>query len=218
METKKAEEFIAQASSDKLSEYVSYFNSIGPDTHQEFFRRFLFAFASVHTTWESNVRIYSYLKDLSWLENKDLLGLLLKESRGGMHNNRTKYLWQFKQDFWEDKGPGWYYPTHAESWSEYRDRVERSLTGLGLAKTSFVCEMTWLGESDVVCMDVHMLRLYDIEQEGMSRDTYRRCEKHWVENCRAHDKSPAATRLLYWDQLQGQSSSEYWSKELEPCK
>ena len=42
--------------SHKVNQYKEYWNKVAPQTDGEFFKRWLFAYTSIHTTWESNVR------------------------------------------------------------------------------------------------------------------------------------------------------------------
>jgi len=48
--------------SHKVNQYKEYWNNVAPQTDGEFFQRWLFAYTSIHTTWESNVRAYNHIK------------------------------------------------------------------------------------------------------------------------------------------------------------
>jgi hypothetical protein len=64
--------------SHKVNGYKEYWNNIAPQTDGEFFQRWLFAYTSIHTTWESNVRAYNHIKNFeSWIDDKDQLAHLL---------------------------------------------------------------------------------------------------------------------------------------------
>ena len=43
--------------------YKDYWQSIAPENDSEFFRRWLFAFMSVHTSWKLNMLGYKAIKD-----------------------------------------------------------------------------------------------------------------------------------------------------------
>ena len=86
--------------SEEVEQYKSYWESIKPKNDTEVFQRWLFAFMSVHTSWESNVRGYEAVKDWTkWVNRDDELERLLVESRVGLHKNRTRFISQFAQKF-----------------------------------------------------------------------------------------------------------------------
>ena len=74
--------------------YQKYFEQITPKTKMEVYNRFLFAFLSVHTNWQSNVRAYNLMKNQYHTDEKETLMLLVK-SKVGMYNHRTKYIIEF---------------------------------------------------------------------------------------------------------------------------
>jgi hypothetical protein len=47
----KADEFFASFPKDKIVSYKEYWESVRPQTTADIFRRYLFAYCSVHTTW-----------------------------------------------------------------------------------------------------------------------------------------------------------------------
>ena len=84
----------------EIKRYKDYWESIKPTTECESFKRWLFAFMSVHTSWESNVRGYEAVKDWTKCVNRDdELERLLVESRVGLHKNRTRFVSQFAHKF-----------------------------------------------------------------------------------------------------------------------
>ena len=58
MDTTKADQFFATFPMEKVETYKQYWESVKPLTQDDIFRRWLFAFCSVHTTWEGNIRGY----------------------------------------------------------------------------------------------------------------------------------------------------------------
>ena len=67
----------------KISSYEEYWNSIAPSNTNEIFKRWLFAYTSIHSTWESNVRTYNHIKNFEqWLNDKSKLAELLFISKG----------------------------------------------------------------------------------------------------------------------------------------
>ena len=214
-----AKTFLDTMDLDRAQRYEVYFDALRPATDEEVFRRALFAFASVHTTWQSNCALYSRLATLDWLQNRARLMVHLSESGAGLHNNRFKYLWEFAQKFWAH--PQWYAKQTYEDWFEYRDRLDKNIKGLGLAKAAFFVELTRFHDSNVSCFDVHMLKLFGIpakhyRTKGASAQFVRWCEQEWAVLCAERNVSPVTARWCYWDQKQNKLDSRYWSKVLEP--
>ena len=198
----------------KLQDYHVYFNTIKPLDETEVFRRGLFAFASVHTTWRKNVDMYALLWDLGWMNSREDLQRRIEESRAGLTNNRTKYIWTFSKHYWEN--PKFYLKQSDETWPEYRDRVEKSTLGLGHAKTSFFLEMIYLQDAKVVCGDTHQLQLYGLKGNASpGRKTMDYVERHWLEECARLDLPPVTSRWYLWDRKQNKRDSRYWSYVLE---
>ncbi len=195
----------------QIKKYQDYWKQLTIQNNADYFRRWLFAFCSVHTTWESNVNGYNAIKDFTqWLGDDKALKASLIRGRCGLHNNRTKYISAFALDFWSD--PNWYYmrEEEREPWWLLRDRIAQRTKGLGLAKTSFALEMAFPLEAEVVCLDVHMLRLYGGEEKE-----YNRFETDWIGRSAKAEVKPYMTRMVYWDKLQGYNDSRYWSSCLE---
>ena len=65
-------------------------------------------------------------------------------------------------------------------------------------------------DAEVVCLDVHMLRLYEGTQKN-----YNRFESDWISRSQNYGAEPYMTRMVYWDALQGKQDSRYWSHVLE---
>lgn len=203
---------------ESLDNYTSYWGMIGAGSHAEYFKRWLFAFCSVHTTWESNVRGYKAISNYEeWLQqstSRELLRRLIA-ARCGLHNNRATWIWNFSQDFWYD--PSAFYRKDFESWTGLRDRLQHRITGLGPAKTSFAIEMAFPLEAKLCCLDIHMLRLYDRPDlnKGKSPAAYAALEADWVGRSGTLGVAPYIARMVYWDKQQGCSNSRYWSHVLE---
>ena len=200
---------------EALVSYREYFTTITPSTPEEIFRRGLFAFASVHTSWQYNLALYVKLWDLSWLNNVEALRTRIVASRAGLFEGRTRAIWKFRQKFWND--PGFYRRKESETWSEFRDRLQEDTLGLGHAKTSFFIELCSPNEAAVLCADVHILRLYSWKNSSVPRHReYTKIEAHWLGECARLGVSPVAARWYLWDTIQGSpGSSRYWSYVLE---
>ncbi len=74
---------------DRFAQYAEYWESIAPQTDAEVFQRWLFAFTSIHTTWENNVNLYNSIKNFEeWINDSEVLMKRLIEGRAGLHNQR----------------------------------------------------------------------------------------------------------------------------------
>lgn len=183
--------------------------SAAPVSAADFFRRWLFAYASIQTGWERNMVIYNALKDLKWVGDDEELRRRLVQTKAGMHNVRAKNIAAFARDYWSN--PAEFYGRPGETWSTYRTRLISRIPGMGIAKTSFVLEMTWPIRAGVICIDTHIAQLYDYDPGKLTESEYVKFENHWVTCSRAKGMAPAITRALYWDSKQGYKNSDYWN-------
>ena len=125
----------------EVQRYQDYWGAVAPKNDTEVFQRWLFAFMSVHTTWERNVIGYEAIKDWTrWFNNDEKLKEIIVESRVGLHNNRVRFISEFARKFWQD--PEWY-KYQGGDWQAFRDRLVKSILGLGIAKVSFSLEMIY---------------------------------------------------------------------------
>jgi thermostable 8-oxoguanine DNA glycosylase len=206
----KAEKVILSLKRDnQYADCVKCWLTAAPVSVEDFFRRWLFAYASIQTGWTRNVIIYNALKDLEWLGDDEQLKSTLVEHGAGMHNGRTKNISSFAADFWTD--PTEFYGKPGETWGAYRQRLVERIPGMGMAKTSFVLEMTWPTSAEVICIDTHILQLYGCRPGRLSKAKYTELEKHWVDRCLAMGLAPAIARARYWDAKQGYENSHYWN-------
>lgn len=213
MITEPVESFFESIKDNEIKFQFDYWNELKPINDTEKFQRWLFAFMSVHTSWESNIRAYQMIKDWwNWMNNWQLLENKLIESRVGMQNNRTKYIKEFTLKFWSD--PSYYDKGQNESWTMYRNRLVNDIKGLGMAKVSFGLEMIHPVKANVVCLDTHLFQAYGLNQTK-DRKQYGKLEDHWVENSRKKDLPPYIARCIYWDRKQEKQDSRYWSHVLE---
>lgn len=198
----------------EATRYVEYWAGLEAKTDAQLFRRFLFAFCSVHTTWEGNVNGYRAIEDFEdWVGLRDGLRTRLVRSGVGLHNNRAKWIAAFATLFWSK--PGDFRRQARESWPAYRDRLERGITGLGPAKVSFALEIAFPLEAEVLCLDVHMLRAYGKKDQSLKVGEYERYEHDWVSRARAAEMPSYIVKQAHWDRLQGKPDSRYWSHVLE---
>lgn len=218
MNTENAAKFFKELQVNKVDGYVNYWNSISPNNDEERFKRYLFAYCSVHTTFQGNVKGYLAIKDFNdWLDNKDMLREKLARSGCGLHNNRTEYIWDFKGKFWSN--PKDFYFTTKKGHVTKRDQIVSNVKGLGLAKVSFALEMIHPTEARVLCGDVHQLRLYGMEdlkyKTGAGLKAYKDMERHWIITSAKKGLPSYIARCIFWDELQGFDNTRYWSYVLE---
>jgi hypothetical protein len=218
MRTDLAVQHIQSLDMERVARYEEYFNTLAPQDQDEVFRRWLFAYASVHTSWKYNVILYEKLRDLSWLGRPEQLLKRIVESRAGLHNNRTKFIHAFSMFFYDH--PGWFAKSPWENWIGYRDRLMEYAPGLGIAKTSFALELTHFHTAGTVCFDTHALQLYGLTPTEISKGRpsdkmIRDMEQHWITTCNMFKVSPVTARWLYFDLRQNRTNSRYWSHVLD---
>lgn len=217
MNTPTLETIFDSMSSDSIARYTDYWESVKPVSTADIFRRWLFAYTSIHTNWEGNVRGYNNIKNFDkWIFDKEQLRNLLIDSRCGMHNVRTEYIWEFTKDFFANTQD--FIKNDSESWAEMRDRLTNRLKGIGVTKVSFTLEMCFPNEAKVVCLDTHMMQLYGmstVRNEGKHKLIYEQNEQDWISRSINIESAPYIARCLYWDQKQGHNDSRYWSFVLE---
>ena len=215
----KADDFFKTFPLEKVQAYKEYWETVAPQTDGDRFRRYLFAYCSVHTSWQGNCRGYEAIKNYDeWIDDKEILLDKLKNSGVGLYNNRTKFIWDFATQFWNK--PSDFYLTTKKYHVKKRDSIVEKITGLGMAKVSFALEMIHPNFARVLCGDVHQLRLYDMEhlsynksKQGVSK--YKKMEQHWSVNCGKLKVPSYIARCVYWDALQEKEDSRYWSYVLE---
>ena len=212
---REVEEFIREIPISTISRYADYLNSIRPRDPRALFRRWVFAYASVHTTWRLNVRLYKKLESLEWIGDPVRLKDLITESGAGFQNQRTKYIHAFQQFYWDH--PEWFWKSPVETWVQYRDRLRDAAYGIGQAKSSFVVEMAYPSESEVVCSDTHFMQAYgktprDISSGKVSDKEEREMEAHWVRTCLKHNVPPVIGRWTAWDiKMNSFGNPRYWT-------
>lgn len=217
MNTPILETIFDNMTSDSIARYTDYWESIKPETSADIFKRWLFAYTSIHTTWEGNVRGYNNIKDFDkWIFDKETLRNLLIESRCGMHNVRTDYVWDFAHDFFNNTSD--FLKADDETWTAMRDRLTNRLRGIGVTKVSFTLEMCFPNEAQVVCLDTHMMKLYNMDvvrNDGKHKKIYENNEQDWITRSNNVESAPYIARCMFWDNNQGHNDSRYWSYVLE---
>lgn len=212
------ETYISSLQPEDISRYSTYWKTITPKSHNETFARWVFSFLSVHTSWQANLRAYKVLdKEDHKYSEKDQLMSMIVSSRVGLNKMRTEGIWKFKQDFWSD--PTVWYKQEDETWDAYRFRTMNKCHGLGYAKSSFAIELCYPTTCQLTCLDTHMLQLYGVKSSpAPSPSKYKELEKHWVDKCMEKEFPPFMVRNVYWDKVQEQKDTKYWSHVFEDKK
>ena len=110
-----------------------------PQSHRDIRNRWMFAYASVHTSWENNVSQYNQLKNKALCDYSDLL-LRLTIGGGGMYNLKAKGLFHFGT-MW--RGNINRFTQMPANWTQSRNNLANQLMQLKQATTSYAYEMNW---------------------------------------------------------------------------
>ena len=99
--TTKVESFFDSIRDKDIESYNDYWGELKPQSNNAAFRRYLFAFMSVNTSWKNNCKGYNAIKQFGkwtlektnqlelWNYNADTLFSTIEATRVGMQNNRT---------------------------------------------------------------------------------------------------------------------------------
>ena len=205
-----ADAFIRSASVDEERRYLDYWKTIEPKTDWEYYLRWVFGFASIHTTWRSNVKCYQAVEALGLDYDLNDVKAAIKSSGAGLDKMRSFAIWEFKNKF--KANPEWFRPRDGETLPQCRDRLAFSTFGIGQAKTSFVLEMCFPALCDVVCLDTHLLQLYGVNPKNkLTKSQYHAVEAHWAGLCAERGLSCPMVRHMYWDKKMRQEDCRYWS-------
>ena len=203
------EKFFNSLNRDAIDSHQEYWSQLEPTSLKEKFRRWVFAFCSVHTSWQSNVKGYNALKDYDkWLGNDKELMRRLKKSGVGLYNNRTRFLSKFSKQFFDN--PDFFDKQEEESYVEYRNRLVDDILGLQKAKTSFALELLSPLKAKVFCADVHLFRFYGLDQSKHYKK-YEEIEAHWLNMCRMWNVPSYIARSIRWNQIQDKPLCDYWA-------
>ena len=193
---------------EEVNEQTDYWKTKYPKSHNDVRNRWLFAFASVHTTWTNNVNQYQAVKDKPLCNYSKLLSRLIIGG-GGMYNLKASGMFHFGTVWRYDNTPFVNKPT---DWVQTRNSVAKELIQLNKAKTSFAMEMTWPLESEVVCLDRHILRLYGQDPEDAPNQTnYDWMERYWMRQSKQRNIPAYIARCVYWDRINKSNNSNYWA-------
>ena len=202
------EDYFGSISKPDVDRHIELWSKLVPIDNSAIFRRYLFAFLSVHTTWENNVNAYKLIQDYDqWINDNSSLYNLLIKSGVGLQNQRLRFISKFTTAFWHN--PEFYIKHTDETWLDCRKRIEANILGLGLAKSSFALEMIYPMNAEVTCLDTHMFQLYGLNQSKHKR-FYKTLESHWNRCCKSVNISSYIARAIHWNRNQNQKDCTYW--------
>ena len=216
IKTCEAEKFLDSITKQERETQSEYWGRLTPANHDEIFRRWIFAFTSIHTGWQGNVMGYNALKDfVYWKYNSKELAKRLADSGCGLHNNRAKYIWEFKKKFWDNPEAYSSKPQTRDEWRTLRNRWAEDHLGIGIAKVSYAIELTWPLEAPLLCIDIHQSRLYGVDRNlsdaPKDKIVYEMIEQHWVDYCAYRNIAPSVARQIFWNRKFEKPSSFFWS-------
>jgi len=210
------EKFFASITEDEIIDHSLVWERLKPTNDVDVFQRWLFAFCSVHTSYESNMRGYLAIKNFTeWFNKDDVLFDKLKGSGVGLYNNRTKFISEFAQKYWQN--PNLFKFKKNQKWAEFRDSLVKDILGLGLAKVSFALEMIYTFDCGVFCCDTHLFQAYGYDQQ-LHLNKYRELENHWIEFSSMYNVPSAIARAIYWNRKKGENDCSYWADVLDNDK
>lgn len=204
------EAFFASLTEKEIEEHKRVWRELRCRNQNDKLLRWLFAFCSVHTTYQNNMMGYEMIRNwYEWINRPDALKERISLSGMGLTNVRTKFLTHFILQYWER--PSFYEKGIGESWTECRDRLVESILGLGKAKVSFALEMIYTEEAKVFCADTHLFQAYGLNQASDEK-RYEEIERHWITLSNAWNVPSAIARAIYWNRKKGEPNCMYWAK------
>lgn len=215
MSVAQARSVLSELDPSSVAKYEAYLDTITPQDDWEIAKRWIFAFCSIHTTWESNVRGFEAVSALGPDARADAISDALEGARTGLHRGKGVAIGHFLHKWRRD--PAAFRFDTLRTAKAKRDALASTLHGIGLAKTSFACELI-SPAARVTCLDVHTLRWVtgDTSTNGkLGVAQYRAIELQWQAAAREFGYSPTAARHAVWDKVQGKPDMRYWSYVLE---
>jgi thermostable 8-oxoguanine DNA glycosylase len=207
------EQKVAALTPGTVFRYSSYWSTIRPYTQAEMFKRWVFAALSIRASWQKNRAAYLEVVTRPW-ETKEELSKIIVDTKIGLINRRVETIWRLREKC--AASPRYLSADYTrDQWSGARDEFVSSVYGLGRAKVSFALEMCYPRECRVVCLDTHILQLYELNGNSVTEKNYRVAEKHWVQTCDKYNYPVPIVRHVLWDEKQGKDDTRYWSDVLE---
>lgn len=171
----------------EVNSYTDYWKSITPTDNESVYRRWLFAYLSVHTSWQRTVAVYKELNKLrdenggfipgqiessenyqkEIFDEYDGLWPTLLHSGIGIHKRRHKGLLKLTDLF---RAHPERFTFNFDNSTKYSDAIAQRVGvgylmhgyGIALAKISFAAELCSPLYCPLVCIDTHIMRLYSV--------------------------------------------------------
>jgi thermostable 8-oxoguanine DNA glycosylase len=198
---------------DRCEHYSNYFRMIQPILPHDIWRRYMFAYTTVNLSWQSSVRLYTELNKLQWPAAEADIRAAFITAKSGFYDTRPRMMADCASIFFSEFQYTRFQRKPDQDWLELRSDLDKLILGLGQIKISFTMELCYPEETEIVCLDRHMLG--QVFHTDPTRTTgtqqYLHCERQWVETCRRYGAAPGIARLAYWDKLQGRNSPDYWA-------
>lgn len=201
-------------SHDKYHAYASAID-VG-DSERATYWRITFAILSVHSPIEATFEAYKSLRlwraRYARMPSVAVCNRLLRNSHG-VDGSVTQYCYQ-KSLYLREFDLAWTsdrtrFTRNGESELAWRDRLQRNVKGLGLAKASFAVCLSNPATSDVCCVDTHMYQLFagNVPANAIPRKAYLAIE----EKIRAYGKEfgigTFVAQWALWDAKRGHANA-----------
>ena len=100
---------------------------------------------------------------------------------------------------------------YAESWSEYRYRLQRAVKGLGIAKASFAVSLLYPLTADVACIDTWMQKVFlgNTAFKVLGKATYEMVEAKIRSYARRVGVGTFIAQWMIWDHARGGMRNEH---------
>lgn len=161
-------------------------------------RRFAFAILSANAPWQSSVNALRFAERYAF----DIPPEAMEEFRDmQMVPAKAEYLRALP----EGESIRTLLRDSAEPWEEYRERLVRTVRGLGRCKASFACLLLYPTESPLACLDTWMTRVYlgAARFVALSRKDYVAIERRVQRFGAKHGLNGALAQWVIWNAARG---------------
>jgi endonuclease III len=155
---------IARAHAEAYCRFGAGIAPAVPPAPHAVYERYLFALLSRHCALARTVRAFQLLRGRCTDSEAEVnlldvtcLAAALRDGRIGFHRTWPAQIAAFTRAYRDE--PTRFLPASGEPFADARDRIARSVTGLGPAKTSFALGLIYPFEATVCCIDTHIARM-----------------------------------------------------------
>lgn len=212
-----------------VAQYRAYWETINPTDEYQIYLCWLYAMVTVNMSEKKSTPIFEDLADLSYrpLNQTDVRNVFVRH-RAGMHNMAAEAISEFSMSYWANPG---YFRAAAAANAIERDRLlkkytDRGLKRIGFTKMSFLIELLYPLSANVVCIDRHVARWFEVNAKKINRKSYIFLESHWLGLCQHYNVPSPLARHILWDKCQESlrtktqishdlESPDYWAAGLK---